>query len=333
MVSHDPVPFGEGMSVPDRRGVWWVGLLLMGILVCIVAWGLSILRAPALFPTGERIEIPFGTTLVGAAEILEERKVVRSALMLQLVLIAQFSEGGVQAGVYQFNESLSTPQIARAVTSGTHGIPLVRVTIPEGLRNAQIDDILVERLPSIEDDAFLALAGPYEGYLFPETYHIPETYTARQFLELMAETFTASIESLREEIEASSRTLEEIVTMASILEREADTEESMKLVSGILWSRLDLGMPLQVDASFSYLLGKTSAEVTLDDLTIDSPYNTYRYTGLPPTPLNNPGLQSIEAALWPTASPYLYYLTAPDGTFYYARTFAEHKENIRRYLE
>ncbi len=301
-------------------------------LFALIGYALMLLQPPRAFPLGERIEIPAGATLVDAAHILKDAGTVRSALALQLVLIGQFSETGVRAGVYQFNEPLSAPDIARAISSGTHGIPLSRITIPEGLRNEAIDQIADETLMAVEAGDFLERTEGREGYLFPDTYYVPELFTAEELVALMAETFDAKIEPLAADIAASQRTLEEIITMASILEREADTEESMRLVSGILWTRYDIGMALQVDASFSYLLGKTSEEVTLDDLAIDSPYNTYRYVGLPPTPLNNPGMQAIRAALLPTESPYLYYLTAPDGTFYYAETYAEHEANIEQYL-
>jgi len=120
--------------------------------------------------------------------------------------------------------------------------------------------------------------------------------------------------------------------MASILEGEALTTSDRKLVAGVLWRRLEIGMPLQVDATFSYVNGKTTFELTLDDLKIDSPYNTYKYKGLPPTPINNPGLNSINAALYPTKTKYLYFLSGNDGKMHYARTFEEHKRNRQLYL-
>jgi len=293
---------------------------------------LIILSPSRAFPVGERITVPQGTTVLESAEILAEAGAVRSALMLHVVILAQFGEGGVKAGVYQFDKPLGTFAVARALVRGTNGVPLVRVTIPEGLRNAQIDAIVSERLSAIASGEFEKAAQGKEGYLFPETYHVPEEYTAEALVTLMAKTFRAELDELAPAIDASGRTEADIVTMASILEREANSPESMGLVSGILWSRIDIDMRLQVDASFAYLLDKTSEEVTLDDLTIDSPYNTYRYAGLPPTPIANPGRAALEAATNPIPSAYLFYLTAPDGTFYYTETFAEHEENIERYL-
>ncbi len=148
----------------------------------------------------------------------------------------------------------------------------------------------------------------------------------------MRREYEEKIAPYRVKIRASAYTEKEIITLASILEREANDEASMGLVAGILLDRLEEKHPLQVDATFEYILGKTSAELTAEDLKLDSPYNTYTNLGLPPTPISNPGLMAIEAVLDPVDSPYFYYLTGDDGTFHYARTFEEHKQNKERYL-
>lgn len=318
------------------RGIRRPLILCIILLVCIAALGILgriAVRPPAAFPVGKRIEIPYDTSLQESARILERERAVRSALLLQFLLIGQSAGNGVKAGVYQFDEPLGLFAIADAITSGTHGAPLVHITIPEGLRNAEIDAIVHEALPRSIPGAFAAAAQGKEGYLFPDTYHLPETAAVEEIVLLMEETFDERLAVIAPLFASSTRSKTAIITMASILEREANDVESMSLVAGILWKRLDAGIPLQVDASFSYLLGKESKEVTEDDLRIDSPYNTYRYQGLPPTPLNNPGLAAITAALSPAGSPYFYYLTDPDGVFHYARTYKEHLENKRQYLD
>lgn len=307
-----------------------VGVATLFVVSVLLAMAL---RPPRDFPTGARVDIPFGTSLVESVRLLERERVVRSSLLLQIIVIAQFKEEGVRAGIYQFDRPMSAVEIARALVYGTHSAPLARVTIPEGLRNAEIDVIVSDALRNVVPGAFESAAFGKEGLLFPETYHVSETFTAEQMVALMEKTFADKIAPLQAAFDASARSIDDNIIMASILEREADSEETMRLVSSILWKRLDREMPLQVDASFAYLLGKTSAEVTLDDLKIDSPYNTYKYRGLPPTPLNNPGSQAIEAALSPTPSPYLYYLTDSDGIFHYAKTFEEHVKNKKRYLD
>ena len=127
-------------------------------------------------------------------------------------------------------------------------------------------------------------------------------------------------------------TFEEVIVLASILEREARSEESMRMVAGILLKRMEIDMPLQVDAPFEYFISKSSAFLTYSDLALESPYNTYLNTGLPPTPIANPGLKSIRAVLNPIESDYLFYLTAPGGEFHYSRTYEEHKYKKDLYL-
>lgn len=318
----------------SAEGVRAHRFIFAGIIVCFVAlvYVLWLLYPPAAFPVGKRIEIPSGTSVTETVRALRDSRVVRSDVVLQVILLSQFRASNVQAGTYQFDEPLSAFAVARAITMGTHGIPLVRITIPEGLRNEQIDAIVNANLPNIPKDAFLKASEGKEGFLFPETYHVPEQFEASDLVQLMTATHTEAIDSLQGVIIASGQTEEDIVIMASILEREANSIETMRIVSGILWKRLELGMPLQVDASFAYLLNKKSEEITRDDLLIDSPYNTYKYRGLPPTPISNPGRVALEAAASPISTPYLYYITAPDGTFYYAETFEGHKKNIERHL-
>jgi UPF0755 protein len=321
----------EKASAARGRGMRPFLFSLVGIT--LIAGGLVALAfatlPPAAFPRGERIEIPFGTSIAEAAQTIGEKNAVRSSIFLRLILIAEAGESGIKAGVYRFDEPISVFAVAHALLYGTHSAPLARITIPEGLQSGEIGVIVAGELAGVAPDAFENAARGKEGYLFPDTYHVPDTFTAAELVALMERTFVEKVAPL---FATSTRTKEEIITMASILEREANDEESLGIVSGILWKRFDQGMPLQVDASFSYLLHKESKDVTEEDFKIDSPYNTYTYKGLPPTPINNPGLAAIKAALAPLDSPYLYYLTAPDGTFHYAKTFEEHKKNKARYL-
>ena len=181
-------------------------------------------------------------------------------------------------------------------------------------------------------ETFLSLAVPLEGKLYPDTYFIPEEFTAEQLVDLMVQTFNEQTAPLQEKIAQSALTETEILTLASILEREANSPESMKLVSGILQGRMSAGMPLQADASVEYILDKPLKELTPDDLKVDSPYNTYLNRGLPPTPIGNPGIEAINAVLEPTPSDFVFYITDNDGVFHYAKTYDEHLDNIDRYL-
>jgi UPF0755 protein len=149
----------------------------------------------------------------------------------------------------------------------------------------------------------------------------------------MRENFDTKISALSANITASRHTISDSIIMASLIEKEARTTGNRKIVSGILWSRLALGMPLQVDAVFGYIFNRDTYSPSFADLKVDSPYNTYVHAGLPPGPINNPGLDAILAALHPTKTNYLYYLTDKNGVMRYATTFAEHQANQRKYLK
>jgi UPF0755 protein len=180
-------------------------------------------------------------------------------------------------------------------------------------------------------EEFLNLAKGREGYLFPDTYFVSGSVNPSEIIQMMENNFTKKITSVPG-IATSTHTLKDIITMASILEGEA-LPKDRAVVAGILWKRLGMGMPLQVDSTFSYVNGKNTYELTLDDLKIDSPYNTYEHKGLPPGPISNPGLDAIISALTPTKTKYLYFLTEKDGTIHYAKTFEEHKRNKELYLK
>jgi UPF0755 protein len=204
--------------------------------------------------------------------------------------------------------------------------------VPEGFTIKEFADIASRSLPDFNSEEFLAQNTNLEGYLFPDTYYVPADFTAEEFGMLLQETFTEKTLNLATSLETHPLGTDGVIKVASLLEREANTEESMKMVSGILQNRLAEGMRLQTDASLEYVLNRPLGTLTAEDLEIDSPYNTYRYGGLPPTPIGNPGLTAIMAVLSPTPSDYLYYLTDEDGVFHYAETFDEHKQNIVKYL-
>ena len=199
----------------------------------------------------------------------------------------------------------------------------VLITIPEGYTVRQMGE-LFEKVGLFLKEEFLVLAQKEEGYLFPDTYRFFRKTTPEKVIEKMKKNFEEKIKDL-----SVNR---DTIIMASIIEKEIHDTEDRKVVSGILWRRIKEEIGLQVDASLNYVLGKTSAELTADDLKIDSPYNTYKYRGLPVGPIANPGLDAILAAINPTESPYLFYLSDKDGVTHFARNFEEHKANKLRYL-
>ena len=169
---------------------------------------------------------------------------------------------------------------------------------------------------------------------FPDTYEIIPGAKLENIIRKTLNHFDEKLTAdLKGEISRQKKSIFEVITMASMIEKEVKTLEDKKIVSGILWKRLEIGMPLQVDATVNYITGKNHDGVLLEDTKIDSPYNTYKYYGLPKGPISNPGLDSILAAIYPTKSDYLYYLSAPDGKTIFSKTYKEHSIAQNKYLK
>ena len=172
-----------------------------------------------------------------------------------------------------------------------------------------------------------------QGYLFPDTYEVFTDVTEEEVVYRLLDNFNAKItQDMRDEIERTGRNLYEVLTMASIIEKEVRTLETKRTVSGIFYNRLDIGMALQSDATVNYITQSGRDRSTFEDLAIDSPYNTYKYKGLPPGPIANPGFDSIYAAVYPYDTDYFYFLTTPDGRIFYGKTFDQHVRNKNKYL-
>lgn len=313
----------------------WFGSMLVVIIAIIAGTFFSIRvldEPPDSFPTNTAITISEGSTVRDIAEQLQEEGVVRSDVLLYFIVLFFYDETTIKASNYVFSEPLSSMQVAERLVQGDFDTDLIRFTHIEGERASQIASRASEQLPEFDGDAFVAAAEPLEGRLFPETYFIPVTFTEVELLELLTETYLAETAALQDAINDHSLTEDEILILASIIEREANTLESKKLVSSVLQNRLAIDMALQADASIEYVLDKPLSELTPADLEIDTPYNTYLYPGLPPTPIGNPGREAIEAVLYPAESDYFFYITGNDGKFYYAETYNEHLRNIETHL-
>ena len=325
--------FYETYTLPRKTGFlrnFIVGLVFSVSILGggIYFYGTRSLLPPPEFPLATDITISEGLTVTDIAKELHAQGVIRSPFVLYLYAAYTETDTRMQAGTYRFDEPLPIPALMSALTSGTFQEPLIRVTFPEGFTAKNITEYLPESFTPVEHGSALI----YEGYLFPDTYFIRKDTSYEELIALLQATYEEKVGSLREQMASAHLTEKEVITLASIIEREANSEASMKMVAGILFNRLAINMPLQVDAVFEYLIGKTSAELTEDDLMMDSPFNTYLYKGIPPTPIANPGLIAIHAVLDPTPSDYLYYLTDTEGKFHYAKTFDEHKQNKARYL-
>ncbi len=331
----DTNKFGFVQLKPSRTKMFvWVFLIM--VLVGIGVLGLiysTKFPAPKDFPQDTILNIEEGTTLKEVARILEEGHIIRSKTIFQTFAIILGGDRSIVAGYYGFKEAIPVYEVARRVARGDRQIPQFKITIPEGYTRAQMAEAFSLKFPEFNKTLFLEKTKDKEGFLFPETYFFFPFSTEDSVIKKMSDTFTKRMEKFKTELSASLYSEKDIITMASIIEKEAKGDHDRAIISGILWKRMQRGIPLQVDATFMYINGKQSSELTLKDLAIDSKYNTYKYKGLPPGPIASPGEESIRATLYPEESPYLFYLHSDDGQVYFARTYEEHLQNKKKYLD
>jgi UPF0755 protein len=304
------------------------------VLVLSFALYFEALRPPLLFPAEQYITIEEGDNLASLAQSLEEDGIVRSAWWLEIIVRIRGGQRNVKAGDYLFAKPVSAFTIARRITTGAFGLEPIEVTIPEGATVVDMATIFANRLFKFDPERFFQSAIRDEGYLYPDTYSFLPNVREDEVIRVMKDNFTIQIAAFSEQIETSPYTLHEIITLASIIEKEAWKEEDRLLISGVLHNRLNRDMKLQVDATFTYTHNKGTYQITLAELTDENnPYNTYVYKGLPPGPIGSPGRSSINAALNPTPSNYLFYLADRSGNTYYSETYAQHLEKKRLYVD
>jgi len=263
-----------------------------------------------------------GQSLFQIGENLEKEGLIKNKFFFDFYLFLKEAQKKLQAGEYLISPSESIAEVAKKIISGDTA--RISVTIPEGFTVKQIEEKLNLKLPGEN----------LEGFLFPDTYQFPLMVSGEEVVKKMRDNFEKKLTpDLREEIERQGKTIFEIVTLASLIEKEVKTKEDRELVSGILWKRLKNNILLQVDATITYLTGKKTTKIPMEDLQIDSPYNTYKYKGLPLGPICNPGLDSIKAAIYPKNSEYWYYLSTPEGETIFSKTLAEHNTAQAKYLK
>lgn len=302
------------------------------------------------------VETGLGSRKIGA--FLKYEGVIDSKWAFVLYVSLKGSASDLKPGTYVWQDSITIPELTHDLLRGG-SIERV-ITIPEGWGVRDIAEYFTENSVAPQDE-FLRLAGAggaahfrgdfsfladapqiagLEGYLFPDTYRIFRDATSKDIIIKMLANFDKKLTpDLREEITRRKKTIFDIVRMASLIEKEVISDEDRAIVSGILWKRLRLGIPLQVDATVVYANQLTTdnqqptTRITTEDTKIDSPYNTYKYYGLPPGPIANPGISAIRAAIEPKESEFLYYLSAPDGRTIFSRTLHEHNAAIKKYLK
>jgi len=306
-----------------------LGIAASSILLMTIFYGLFF-YSPASFSRSYLFSVEKGATVGQTARGLEERKILSSVFLFKVFVKLFGSDAGVLAGNYYFSREIGVVPIAWRLTHGVLGQKPIRVTIPEGTSSLEMAKYF-QKFERFDPEEFQKIAEQKEGYLFPDTYLFTPSATAEEVVTAMENNFWQKVGPIRDGL-AEDQGFQEILVMASILEEEARKYETKQKISGILWKRIEMGMPLQVDAVFPYIIGKGTFDLTLEDLGYDSPYNTYKYKGLPPGPITNPGLDSIRAAMNPSDSKYLFFLTGNDGRMHYAISYDDHVQNKRLYL-
>jgi UPF0755 protein len=310
--------------------------VVISLISVLVIFYFMFFASPFNFANGKSsyvFKVVKGETAKEVSVNLKKEKIIKSSMLFDVFFKLLYSNKNVKAGDYLFNHPQNLFTILSRVVNGESGIVPIEIVLPEGTSSKEMAEIFFSKLHLFNKKEFIKLSAPLEGELFPDTYLFSFDAQPADIVQKMHENFTSKIDPLRADIKKTGRTEKQIINMASIIEEEGREYTSKRMISGILWKRLDIGMPLQVDAVFRYVNGKHSFTLSSEDLKEDSPYNTYTRKGLPPTPITNPGLTSIKAAIYPRKSNYLYYLTGKDGEMYYAVTHDEHVLNKEKYLK
>ena len=279
---------------------------------------------------------------------LQKLGIIKNRYFFEAYVVISFQHSKLQAGKYILSPGMSVYQIVDKFVRGD--VVKNKITIIEGWNVGDIAEYFEKKEICSKAD-FINLANQnyskkfnflselpeavdLEGYLFPDTYEVSGGESVENIIENILANFEKKITpELKEEIVLQKKSIFEIITMASIIEKEVKTMDDKKIVSGILWKRWESGMPLQVDSTVNYITGKNHRSALIVDTKIDSPYNTYKYKGLPLGPISNPGINSILAAIYPIESKYWYYLSAVNGKTIFSETLEKHNIARAKYLK
>ena len=310
-----------------------------------------IIHTPKNINNSEQIlfEIEQGQSFFLISENLEKNELIKNKYFFQIYAVLTAKYKNLKAGFYYLSPSMNIFEITKKLSQGKN--LQIKITIPEGFTIKQIEERLIsklktqnskpqlktENLKSFKDEFTFLKEIPdgatLEGFLFPDTYFFEPNIKQEEIINIFLKNFDKKInQELRQEIKNQGKTIFDIITMASLLEKEVKTIQDKKMVSGILWKRLEYSIPLQVDATIIYITEKKTTKISKQETQIDSPYNTYKYLGLPFGPICNPGIESIEAAIYPEQSNFWYYLSTPDGETIFSQTLEAHNLAKQKYL-
>ena len=327
-----------------KKVVTWTLLVLLAVVIAGGAWLYTSLRRPYKgYEASEQfVEIPPGTSTAGMGRRLAEAGVVRSAQSFRAGVWLRGSGRRLQAGEYRFDRPMTVAEVVDKIARGD--VYVRALTFREGLTIREMaavfesagygsaaDFVAASRNAALVRD-FDPEAKDLEGYLFPDTYTLPRRTTAAQLVERMVSRFQKVLTSeLRSRAAERGFTVRQVVTLASLVEKETAKAEERPVVAGVYANRLEMGMGLQCDPTVIYALmlaGRYDGNIRKGDLQIDSPYNTYRYAGLPPGPIAAPGEAALQAAADPADVPYIYFVSRNDGSHVFSATLEEHNRNV-----
>lgn len=320
--------------------------LLITIVVLFAFWFSLEFYLPAKNTSQEiLLEIKKGEKVSNIAQSLKENQIIRKKWPFLLGYKIFYASQTLKAGEYKFHLPLSPKQVLKIIIQGK--IYLHPVTIPEGLTIKEIARYLESLHLVSEKDFVEAASNPQlitawdkeafnlEGYLFPDTYRFPKGVTASKIVKTMVSQFKKSFSpQMKTRANYLGMTIRQVVTLASLIEKETSIPEEKKLIAAVFHNRLRKGMKLDCDPTIIYALkeeGRFAGHLRWKDLKLNSPYNTYLFPGLPPSPICNPGLDSLQAALYPAAESFLYFVSKNDGSHYFSRSLKEHLRAVRKY--
>lgn len=354
--------YGQTLAKP-RRSKLRITFAIIAILLLLLIGGgvgtaLYVANALQPVPSSEqeiRIKIPAGSGSAQIASILKQQGLIKDSSIFTYYLKWKKEGSRFQAGEYSMKQGMTLDQLIEKLNAGqTVKEEMVRITIPEGFTAEQIAAKLAEQsvwkaetfmnkvnsptglvsplLAGIPDNN--AIKHRLEGYLFPETYEFKKGATEEDFINRALQELEKKLDTLpadwKDKQKERGLSFHELLTVASLIEREVVVEEERPIVAGVIYNRLNAKMPLQIDATIQYIFDKPKERLFEKDLQLESPYNTYLHQGLPPGPIASPSLASIKAALYPADTKYFYYVTKKDGSkgHLFAITFNEHQKNI-----
>jgi UPF0755 protein len=323
-----------------------IAALIIVILGVAFAVQVNIWLQPVPVMTAEKVmvSIPYGASSMAIAEILAEQGLIRNALVFRIYARYRGLDQGLQAGNYLLHYGMTMDEILEELSQGNVYRPTVTVTIPEGYNIEQIARRLeenglvaygafMEAVKKTVPEMGRVVAGQryaLEGYLFPDTYEFAVGVAAQEIIERMLNRLQQVFDDRMQKRAAElGMDIHEVLTLASLVEREARVASERETIASVIHNRLQRNMPLQIDAAVIYALGEHKTVVTFADLEVESPYNLYKYSGLPPGPIASPGEAAIRAVLYPAETDYLYYVVKGDGSgeHYFGRTLQEHEQN------